>query len=238
MSKIPYFEWNGQRSTAMGIVVREYPPITRPNERVSQVTIPGRSGTLTRTENDIPVYSAYVRSIECYMLPDADQEAVFSWLEGSGDLIFGNEPDRVYKSRVSAPIELRKIVRGRKHRSFTLSFTVQPVKYMFPAPATVEFTTTGGTLVNPGNHPAHPLVRVEGSGDITLMVAGQMVNIHALSGGVVLDWGAMILTDLDGALLPYGKVEGGPQRLFPGVNGIHWTGSVTKVVITPRWAYL
>ena len=36
----PYFLWKGNSSEDYGIMVSEYPAISRPKERVNQITIP------------------------------------------------------------------------------------------------------------------------------------------------------------------------------------------------------
>ena len=41
------FRWAGKLASEMGVVVTEQVEYTRPEERVEQITVPGRSGTLT-----------------------------------------------------------------------------------------------------------------------------------------------------------------------------------------------
>ena len=61
-----WFEWNGRRCTEFGIHVSEQPPITVPRERVEQVTIPGRPGTLTIAEGD-DVYEDMALEVACFI---------------------------------------------------------------------------------------------------------------------------------------------------------------------------
>ena len=44
MSGKYWFRWNGVKSTEYGLYVSEQPPITRPVERASYISVPGRSG--------------------------------------------------------------------------------------------------------------------------------------------------------------------------------------------------
>ena len=83
-----YFLWNGVSSEDYGIVVSEYPVISRPKERVSQITIPGRSGVLMLPENGLPVYEPVLRTAQCWVRPDADIDAICAWLQGSGSVVF------------------------------------------------------------------------------------------------------------------------------------------------------
>ena len=61
----PYCLWNGASSEAYGIMASEYPVISRPKERVSQITIPGRSGVRMLPESDLPVYEPVLRTAQC-----------------------------------------------------------------------------------------------------------------------------------------------------------------------------
>ena len=109
-------------------MVSEYPVISRPKERVSQITIPGRSGVLMLPESDLPVYEPVLRTAQCWIRPDADIDAICAWLQGSGSVVFGNEPNRSYDARIINQIDFSKILRGRGFRSFAVPFQCQPYK--------------------------------------------------------------------------------------------------------------
>lgn len=47
-----------------GLFVQQFPPVSRAKERVSTVTIPGRSGTLTLLQGD-DVYDAVTKTVTC-----------------------------------------------------------------------------------------------------------------------------------------------------------------------------
>ncbi len=89
-------------------MVSEYPAISRPKERVNQITIPGRSGVLMLPESDLPVYEPVLRTAQCWVRPDADIDAICAWLQGSGSVVFGNEPDHSYDARIINQIEFSK----------------------------------------------------------------------------------------------------------------------------------
>ena len=128
----------------MGIAVNTYPPIVKPRERISQVTIPGRQGDLAIPEsNGEPIYEAYLRTVECTLLPDAQLQNVLSWLTGTGSVIFGNEPGMVYTARIVNQISFDKIMRGREHRSFSVPFYCQPLKAAAETEEPVALTASG-----------------------------------------------------------------------------------------------
>lgn len=236
--QLPYFIWKNIRSDAMGVVVNEYPPITRPKEQVKSLTIPGRSGTLTITESDLLTYEPYLRTLDCTAKPDADIEAICAWLTGSGQAIFGNEPNRGYDARIINQIDFSIIMRGRRHRSFSVPFYCQPLKGLYPAAPDITITASGTKLVNPGTAAAYPTIKVYGSGDITLVLGGGAVTLEDISTGILLDWELQDGMSLDkGTLLNY-KVTGDPQFIPVGSSAVTWIGSVSKVVITPNWRYI
>lgn len=235
---LPYFIWKGKRSDQMGVIVNDYPPITRPKERVNSVTVSGRNGTLTLPEGELPVYEPYLRMLDCTVKPGADLEAVCAWLTGGGQAVFGNEPNRAYDAEIINQIDFITILRGKRHRRFSAPFYCQPFKRLYPAAGALTITASGGTVTNPGTAPSAPVIQVYGSGDILLALGGVAVELAGISGGILLDWDMQDCMSLDrGTLLNY-KVTGGPQFIPVGTSAVSWTGSVTKVVITPNWRYL
>ena len=123
-------------------MVSEYPAISRPKERVSQITIPGRSGVLMLPENGLPVYEPVLRTAQCWVRPDADIDAICAWLQGSGSVVFGNEPDRSYDARIINQIDFSKILRGRGFRSFAVPFQCQPYKRLYPPAEDITLTAS------------------------------------------------------------------------------------------------
>ena len=147
-------------------MVSEYPAISRPKERVSQIAIPGRSGVLMLPESDLPVYEPVLRTAQCRVRPDADIDAICAWLQGSGSVVFGNEPDRSYDARIINQIDFSKILRGRGFRSFAVPFQCQPYKRLYPPAEEMTLTASGMTMHNPGTVPAWPKFTLYGSGTI------------------------------------------------------------------------
>lgn len=237
MASLPYFIWKGKRSDTMKMIVNEYPPIIRPKERISTVTVLGRPGTLTMAEGE-DVYEPTLRALECTALPGADIEAICAWLKGSGQAIFGNESNRAYEARIINQIDFGKFIRGRKHRSFTIPFYCQPFKYHYPAAADITVTTSGTTITNPGTVKAMPKVAVYGSGEITLTVGIGTVILEGIEGGILIDCAMQDCMSLDKGQLLNHKMTGDFPALAVGANTVRWTGSVLRAVITPNWRSL
>lgn len=235
---IPHFTFKGVSSLAMGVVPADYPPVTRPAERVTSQTVPGRSGELTMTESPFPVYDAYTKTMDCYLKPGADPAAAFAWLTGRGDLIFGNEPARRYEARTAAPVELGLVTDGDGYLEFTLVFIVQPLKFLHPAVPDIVMNASSALIKNPGNAVALPRITVSGAGAGTVTVNGVVVSVSNLANGVALDWLAMEITTPAGTANRASYVTGGPQWFNPGDNTVTKSAAVTSCVIQPNWCFL
>lgn len=205
----PFFVWNGECSEDYGIMVSEYPAISRPKERVNQITIPGRFGLLMLPESELPVYEPVLRTVQRWVRPDTDIDAIFAWLQGSGSVVFGNEPNRSDDARIINQIDFSKILRRRGFRNLAVPFQCQPYKRLYP--------------------PAE---------DITLITCSGAVELSGIGNGIIPDWEAQACMSLDGGALLNDKVVGDPQYLPPGDSVISWTETVTRFVVTPNGRYL
>jgi phage-related protein len=235
----PYFIWKNIDSRTMGVVVNSYPPIIRPKERVKETPIPGRPGALNMTEG-ADIYETYVRSCPCYTRPTADIGAVLAWLRGFGQVTFGNEPTMTYTAKIDNQISLDKILANHPHRSFVVPFICQPFKHQKTPDADIVKTVSGQSITNPGNVASLPIIKVEGSGDIMLTVGGLAVELNDIVGGIIIDCTLPDCFNLDRTALINDRLTGAIEdiRLPVGSSSVHWTGTVTKVTITPNWRWL
>ena len=237
MSSLPYFIWNGVRSDTMGVIVSSYPAITRPKERVSQVTIPGRSGDLTIAQGACPVYESYLRTCECYIRPSADLNAIMAWLKGAGTVIFGNEPNRLYEARIINQIDFEQIMRGRAFRSFNIPFQCQPYKYLYPAANSFTVNSSGTTITNPGSVEAEPILLVSITGSGTLTLGGGAISITS-DWRVRIDVKKRLVTNADMTSNWNYRVSGDLPTIPPGDSLVSFTDGISAVVITPQWRYI
>ncbi len=230
---LDWFAWNGVRCTEYGIHVLTQPDITVPAERVTFTDVPGRSGSLTTLQGE-DVYEDMILPAEC-IVPDMSRiDEIAAYLKGSGTVTFANRQGGFYYARIVNQIPFAKILRGNPHRSFTVNFRCKPFWYQ----AGVEdiALTASGTVTNPGSVYSEPVITVNGTGDITLMVGAQIVELEGIDGHITLD--SAMQEAYSGTTLMNDKMSGDFPVLKPGLNGISWTGDVTNVVIRPNWRYL
>jgi phage-related protein len=258
ITSAPYFLWKGAWDTTardsrdMGIVVTEYPPHSRPKERVTQQTIPGRQGQLTFREAEWPVYDPVLQTLQCYTRPGADIGAICAWLTGTGELTLGNDPDYVYDAVIINQIDFKQIMRGNKgYSDFAIPFQCQPFKRM-KNEGFIAATGKNGTATlyaeNTGHIAVPAIITVYGGGSLYVSVDDQLVAITGAdstdrSKGILIDWDTGIMThgDNDGAVLNT-KISGGPQYIKPasmrGPVPIAVSGDVAKIEVRKNWRWM
>jgi len=229
-----YFFWNGVDCRTYGIHVTEQPPITIPLERSTQTNVPGRPGSLTQLEGE-DVYDDMILTATCFISDPAQIPAIAAWLKGSGTVTFANRTGGYYKARIANQIPFEKVLRGNPHCTFAVNFRCYPFWYQENV-ADISVTASGTTVNNPGSVYSEPLITVTGSGDITLMVGTTIVELTGISGSIVLD--CALKEAYKGTTLMNDHMTGEFPVLKPGMNAISWTGTVTKIVISPRWRFL
>ena len=230
MSEITF---KGTTASSKSVTVLKYPEIVKPTLRVETVKVPGRDGELTLS--GMPSYEAMVLECEC-MVPSVDKiSAAAAWLTGRGDLVLGNDPDYAYDAQVIDEIRFEKILRGHAHRRFTVPFLCQPLKKKAVTESDIELTAPG-TVVNIGHVPSRPLIKIEGSGNVVLAVGAYSLSITDINTSILIDSDLGMATN--GTVNESYKVSGEWPLLVVGNNAVGWTGTVSKVTITPRWRYL
>ena len=224
-----YFFWKGVNSLDMGVIACGLPPYTIAGERAEHIEVPGRAGSLTRLEGD-DVYNDITVDVECFVRSDAAIAGLDEWLKGSGALQLPNWPSGWYQARVINQISLERILAGRAHRRFTVSFRLQPFRQAMEDCEEV-LTDSGQFLTNGGSIAAAPVITVLGSGDITLMVGMSIVELEGVEEGIILDcgsqeayWGTESLNNC---------MSGDFPLLPAGAAAVSWEGEVSSVTI--RW---
>lgn len=229
-----WFAWNGVKCTDYGVHVLTHPAISRPKERVTTQAVPGRSGSLTIIEGDC-VYDEFIASCVCIAPNPTSIPAFSAWLHGPGVVMFGNQPTGYYHARVSSQIDFETVVRGRPNRKFTVNFRCQPFLYQLNMPDIV--LTTSGQVVNQGTVFAEPVITVEGTGEIDLTIGEVILGISGLASSITIDV-PQRLAYQEGVNLT-GSLTGDEWPTLPvGTTSVSWTGSITRLTITPNWRTL
>ena len=252
-----WFIWNGTDSRDMGVIVTTPAPIVYPAERAETLTVPGRPGFFTRAEGE-GVYDGYIKTVGVGNKHWADPRAIAAWLRGSGTLILGSEPGFAYQARVLREASADRAFPGVY--SASVSFMVQPGKAQIPQESDILITAEATPVFNPGDFPARPIYTLTGSGRMTLTITPAETQSSLVINpidtgweetltGAIIDSDAMTVTtpdgeeSLTGITTVYGNGHSGlwiPPRatvyISAGVTDEY--GSLTSVLLTPRWRWL
>ena len=91
--------------------------------------------------------------------------------------------------------------------------------------------------MNPTGIQARPLITITGSGDITLLIGTQIIQLSGIEDGIVLDSELQEVYWND--TLKNSCMTGEFPVLGEGNTAVSWTGgSISEVRVTPRWVSL
>lgn len=234
-----YFSFNGKTSTEMGVEILSAPVRYHPQENGKQLTVSGRHGFLWQSDNS---YKHYAVSIECCCGDNANLDEVMAWLSGAGQLIFSDEPDRMYKARILSAYSRANIKSRFANQKFTVSWQVQPFRYLFPEAEAFTITQSGSSFPVLGTVESEPKITIRGNGSFILVIGKQLMSFTDIVDGIVVDSELMDALSLDEASLLNNNVDGDFFTLQPGMGVCSWRcdsgANVSSVTILPRWRFL
>ncbi|NFC29176.1 phage tail protein [Clostridium botulinum] len=218
------FIWKGIHSNEKGLKIISLPNITAPEKREEKIIIPGRDGYLTQSDGS---YEGEVKPVEFDIKHDNFDE-IKTWLNGSGEVIFSNEPDRYYKARIINKLDLARVL--EKFHSGIIQFDCQPFGYLQEESLQIITPTT---IYNQTNKDSEPYIRVYGSGTITLNINDKVIKFTNVENYIEIDSELMECYKNN---TPLNNHMYGEFPIFQvGENKISWTGNISKIEITPRW---
>ena len=117
--------WKGVFSTTIeGLLICELPTISKPPMRVKETTIDGRDGSIIEELG----YSSYDKTITIGLRGNFNINKVIKYFTGEGEIIFSNEPDKVYTAKIVDQIDYNRLLR---FRTAVVKFRVQPFKHKY-----------------------------------------------------------------------------------------------------------
>lgn len=236
-----WFSFAGHRNDEFGVRMLSMPTRPHPARKGKLLDLPGTDGKLWQDENG---HGSIVVSIRCISADNDNIDAVSAWLTGSGDLIFGDEPNRIYHARITKEFARANRAQRLRGQEFTIPFDCEPYRYSAdPENDVIRIISAADSFTNPGTAESLPLITVIGSGEGTLMIGRNTLLFDDLSAPLHVDCAAKIAYTGDGSaadpmLLATQHVTGEWVRIEPGVNSVSFTGGITSVIITPRWRWL
>jgi len=223
--------FNHKDLSDFGVFIANAGVYNSPARGYDKVSVPGRNGDVIfekeRFENIEHTYPAVI-----YKDFDVTFDALKAYLlscEGYAELQDSFHPEEYYVATFVG-IDNIKVPRDHSIGSFELTFDRKPQKFLVEGKQTQTFNAFPVTMLNPTPFYAYPLIRLYGSGTLTM---GDVELVLSTSASYV-----DIDCDLQEALqagenLNITLTDGKFPRLAKGLNTINWTGS--KIEITPRW---
>lgn len=238
------FIFNGVASEDVKTIIQARPVIEAPLRKVEWKNIYGGDGDIPFDEG------AYANTdLELVMFIDgddliADRQKLYNLLDSRGvykDFIPYFDPDKIYRVMLSDKIQFENLYHYGEKQTLSAKFTVKPYKYLIDSlPVTIHGDS--GTITNPTNYVSQPIITINGTGPVTLNVNGKSFNIKNVIDTITLssERQAAYQELIPGILTPmnYQIASRDYPILNPGDNTITITGSVTQVVIEPRWRSL
>lgn len=225
-----HFIYDGVSSRDLGIIVSGQGLFKAPARNVESISINGRNGDLHidygNFKNVEVTYKCgigknFVKKYDAFKAFMLDKSSGYRRLEDT------YRPEYFRMASLSSDIDPDTYV-SNKMGEFDLTFDCKPQLYLKSGENT-ETIASGAVLMNPTRFDALPLIRVTGSG--TLTVGNTIVKCTRT---MIIDSESQDCYGDNGENLNSSAVIEEFPVLKPGTNGVTFTG-FSKVEITPRW---
>lgn len=167
------FTFNNTHSGTMGVVFRSVDRTLLPAKRVTQYTIPGKSGTYDIEDGyenrEIVCEVSFIGEGYNYPGVRSRARAVAGWLSGEGLLVFDDEPGKAYSAKVVSGISIEQIaITGRCEVVFSCAPFAESLEYNQQAVGSVSLPHTEPVIVN-GSQETDCLIYITARGKITTL---------------------------------------------------------------------
>lgn len=225
-----YLVFNGESSMDFHVGIKGSGVFNSPKRKVDTVSVDGRNGALTI---DRGYYENVTVKYPCYIVRDfernmADFSAFLLSQVGYKRLEDTLHPDEYRMAMVSKELDID--VKGKaKAGVFDLTFSCKPQRYLKSGEETLSFTNSA-TILNETRYPSRPLIRLYGTG--TLTVNGNTLSVDALYPKSYIDIDCDLMDAYWQTTNYNNYISGTFPELVPGENTISYSGNFD---IIPRW---
>lgn len=220
------------RTIGKGVYCGQFPNITFPVLRKTEIEIEGRHGTLHETDN---CYKSYTFSLECYS-EDINIEEIEMFIRDAKTLRLSKDLEKVYNITVKNQIDLSIV--AEFWRNFTIVFEVQPIIKSHTEYEEIIETIPCGFNVG-GTYRSMPIIELKGTGNYTITINNNNIIINNLDNETIT-----IDTDLKTALInnsnASNKINGDLDKikLNVGTNEVSIIGDYDSFKIKYKRCYL
>lgn len=225
--------YDGKSLSEFGVYSSGKGTFSAPAKDVSYIQVPGRNGDLIidngRYNNITVPYNSFI--VQHLRERFAALRAFLFSRKGYKRLEDSFNPEEFRLAAISESInpELTKL---NREGTFTMNFNCKPQRFLKIGEQEKEFTDDG-TIYNPTLFDAKPLLRVYGTGSVSLN--GSAVRIIAANEYTDIDCDTMNAYKGTENRNRYVEFVNDAITLGEGENTILLNDNVTRLVITPRW---
>lgn len=224
------FYFNNVCSEDLGLMVTKsvIPPASA--TQFETVSIPNRESPIFKAKTQRKEITI---TIQTTIVEENKVREIYKALQGKGILVLSTEPDKYYTATVQELVpEHIALYMG----TLPISFVCDPFAYSVNDQIT-EYGTTAD-IENSGTYYSEPLIKVYGTGDLTLTLNGETWNLTGVDGYIVIDsQRKLVYKDNTVMLNKISRTDG--RIVFPclniGVNRISTTGTKMEIKKNERW---
>lgn len=181
------FTYRGKHTREFeGLVIKTDNNQLIPAKRYERITIPDKNGQYIFEDG----YDNKILEFDCTLIKGNIQSRrqrardIAYWLSGRGDLILDGESDKTYKvARTVSDINLSL---NQVADNFKVVFETEPFQLGTFKSISID-NPTSISLTNEGTAEAETLISLTGTGDISLTIDGQTLNLTGLTEKITLD---------------------------------------------------
>jgi len=230
------FIFNGRSSKEFNLVVTKVRRYDTPERDIETIMVPGRDGALYIDNGS---YGPRKIEIECYIKSDVSKYSrlIDGWLYrnfGINKLFFTDEADVFYEGMCINKISFEETFKF--FNECKIVFECKPFKKSFSGENIISINSTNTTIFNSTEFDSNPLIKIYGSGHISLIINNNTIYLNDIIDYVLID------SDLKDCYkdtkLMNNNMNGEFPKLNTGINTISWLGNVSKVEIIPRWRWI
>ena len=239
---VNWFDYNSVNSFKdLCALVQTKNIFSSPAPDLSALEIPGRSGDLILNNNrfkNIDVqYTCAIILTKGNTFAEAARKIRAALLATVGEYKrLADSYDANYFRLAVIKKEITIDPKGLYDGTVKVTFNCKPYAYSF-AGQLVKTITAPCILTNYEKAAALPLIKIYGSGDVTLEINGKAFNLSAVDDYIEID-SERLAAYKDGQNASAKTNCQEFPALLPGANNITWRGNVQRLEITPRWRAL
>lgn len=211
-----------------GVIFEKMPVIKKPKRRAELYYVENKDGY---SSNELG-FDGYTSECTVVLTEPEHFDFLKMVFDGYGQLIRNDQPTRYQNARILNAVEYVKIGYALKA---SIDFDIED-PFFYLVDEVDEIITAPGTIQNNGTYHSQPLLKLTGTGLVTLSINGRTISYNFDTPYVYVD--SKLGKAYYESTIKNKKLVGDFPILDIGENSISWTGSITEVRVSKRTRYL